>query len=178
MVRPLLRQLLAMAIVGSTAGCLITDRVEFEDPENLPPLIESMAPPAAKVVRLDRTRSEDVSFACQVLDQNEEDTLDARAFLDFARDEAIRGVTEVVQSESDARRRSVTASFPPDLFARGCHVVEVDVIDGGAAGWDPGGQTRFRSVKEGVAKATATWFVLAYDSEGDPRADISLESCP
>ena len=154
-------------------ACLVLHPPDFPEPEDEPPTILSTEPSSADLQVVDRTQSEPVEFVVHVFDANEEDVLSAQAFVDWAIDADSAGSIDIVAADDeDARHRVVTASLRPgrDFAQRGCHVVEIDVIDD-ASGW-----IDERTVEADVGKVTATWFVLAHD--GDGYEDISLASCP
>jgi hypothetical protein len=155
-------------------GCLIFDPTDFPDPENQLPVISWTEPPAGEVQFVDRRRVEPVVLQLLVFDGNEEDVLDARAFVDPAVDEARRErqITFERAPQGDPRERNVTVELDLVSFTRGCHVIEVVVADSSSTSWiGP------REVAAGVGKASETWFYVAHD--GDGFEDVAtLASCP
>jgi hypothetical protein len=170
---------LLLAAGALCPACLILDPTQFPAPEDQLPTLLRTEPSSADVQVVDRTETELVELAAFVFDANEEDVLAARGFVDWSVDQSIRTVPDVQPAEQgDPRERIVTARFNPSrVFTRGCHVVEIDVIDD-PSGWSAVSGAGLRDVQPGVGKATATWFVLARDGEGDGLDDISLASCP
>jgi hypothetical protein len=168
------RSLIAWCLLGAACpACLILDPVDFPARDNHSPAIESTLPPANEFKTVDRTALETEEFVATVFDEDREDVLDARAFIDWNAGDTGVVFPEVRTDEDGAgRRRVVTARFRPSRdFARGCHVVEVDVVDD-ASGWATTGP---RDVQEGVGKVTAIWWVLAHDGEDEP--DIAAITC-
>lgn len=152
-------------------GCLILDPTDFPDPENQRPVILSADPPAGEVQFVDRRSVAPIVLELRVYDGNEQDVLDARAFVDPAIDEARQGQIEFARDPEDPRERTVTVELDLVPFTRGCHVIEVDIADSSSSSW-----VGPREVAAGVGKASETWFYVAHD--GDGFEDISIASCP
>lgn len=165
---PSLSRVLLLALLGGALcpACLILDPVDFPERENREPVIRTTEPPSPGPVAVDRNDLDQV-FTAFVFDEDDEDILDARAFLD-----GFNSVFPVVAPAEDGEPgiRVVTARFNAAFFSRGCHKLDLDVVDD-ASGW-----VGDRGVEEGVGKDTVTWFVLAHD--GDGFADIPFASCP
>lgn len=167
------RRLILSVLLGAACpACLILDPVDFPPRENHRPYVEETDPPQNAWVILDRESIGSLVFEMTVVDEDTEDELDARAFVDF--DPGDRAVVfgEVVGREGDDTRRIVTARFRPGGdFTPGCHLVEIDVVDD-RSGWEPTGT---RVLKEGVARDTAYWWVFAHD--GDDLAEVPPVTC-
>jgi hypothetical protein len=186
MASTLLGRLVAIAVVEALAqGCLITDRVDFDEPENRPPILfnangagdPATDPRSDRVVFVDATGTENLSFTAFVRDFNTRDRLDARAFLDYDTNSGIL-TAPLVDEPAEPGDWTVTAVVSPRAFSRGCHLLEVDIIDD-PSGWDSSSaSTPNRATIEGVGKVTAAWLVLAHLGSEDRGSDISLASCP
>lgn len=74
------RALLALPLL-MTAGCLVTEGIEFPEEENLPPAVVDTTPAQTKIVRLETTDL-DPEFSVTIRDANVEQTLRYVVYVD------------------------------------------------------------------------------------------------
>lgn len=169
-------------------GCLVTEKVEFVDEQNLPPSIlvpESARYSPREIFTFDinsmgapvdgGTGVAELRFEVEVRDPNLDDRLFAQSFTDIGRR---RPVEEVPPSGAISRSFTFTinaADFSPatdqnPLAAPGCHRVDLCVSSAFAdrcVAVDP------------IDLAAATWWVRVINSAASPEVNaIDLAECP
>ena len=164
---------------AAVSGCLLTERVSFEDSGALPPSVASApsGPPLNQIVVLRRdVPAEEIptslSFEVSIRDANVNQELFARVFINDQPDLLPRPTPvidrRVAASGSLERRFPFTLST--QLFpANACHKVELLVS--GAFQDDPGS----REPEEPGDLGLAVWWIDSRNQNNDP---VDLGSCP
>lgn len=163
--------LLLFTAAALCPACLILDPTDFPEKVNSLPRIVRTDPAIRGCKRIDRTSFEPELFTITVVDEDVEDVLDARQFVDGhlgSEDPLIE-----LNPQGDGTERVVTASFDPieDFDQPGYFTVEIDVVDD-ASGWI--GSTS--KVEEDVGIIAAVWTIAVHDGTGfdDPEDPRSL----